>query len=331
MLVALRSVRATTRIAGRRIALFILGIASIGAAAAQDSNFAHSIADIEARLLQPLKVVEIEQARPSLEGDRSARVVLADHGGGPPIVAKWKPVRAGAEGFNNEPRYELAAYRFQKFFLDEGEYVVPPVVLRSESSASYAALNSAAEPTLKGSSSVLFLLAYWVENVTNNNPFREELFESDLTYARHWGNTNILTHLISHRDGNLGNLLISTAPDAPRVFSVDNDVAFGSEVSGNGEPWSRLRVDRLPRRTIDRLRVLTLGELEAALGVVAEFTIIDGQLVPAALGANLAPRRGVRMVEDRVQVGLTSSEIRDIESRIRRLLRRVDRGSIETF
>jgi hypothetical protein len=77
--------------------------------------------------------------------------------------------------------------------------------------------------------------------------------------------------------------------------------------------------------------VLTLGELEAALGVVAEVTILDGQLVPAALGANLAPRRGVRMVEDRVQVGLTSSEIRDIESRIRRLLRRVDRGSIETF
>jgi hypothetical protein len=313
---------------------FVLTSLALAATAvnAQDANVRYPIAYIEGRLLHtPLEILEMEQARPSIEGDRSARVTLASPSGGEAIGAKWKPVHAGAQGFNNEPRYELAAYRFQTLFLDEEEYVVPPTVLRSKTLEEYRALRPAAEPTLRGTSSVLFLLSYWVEAVTNRDPFRAELFETDLDYARHWGNLNILTHLINHADGNIGNLLISSAPDSRRVFSVDNDVAFRSEVSRQGNPWSRLHVTRLPHGTIERLRALTLDDLDAAMGVVAEFAVVDGHLVPVEPGPNLDRRRGVRIRDDRVQFGLTSVELGDVESRIQRLLRRVDRGRLETF
>ncbi len=301
-------------------------------AAAQDTNVLHSIEEIEARLMEePLPVVDMAQARPQIAGDRSARVVLAGPTGEAAIRAKWKPVARGGQGFNNEPRYELAAYRLQKLFLDEPDYVVPPVVLRSMRLEEYEELRPGARPTLPNTSSVLFLLSYWLENVTNLEPFQETLFRLDPVYARHWGNLNLLTHMIDHKDENVGNILISLDVANRRVFSVDNDVAFRSEASDRGDRWRRLQVDRLPAATVERLRSLTREDLEATLGVVAEFQRVGDHLVPARPGPNLDPGRGVRVRDGRVQFGLTSREIRDLERRIERLLQDVDRGRLATF
>jgi hypothetical protein len=309
------------------LVLVLVPLVATGADPALDS-IALPVAQIESRLLGPLAVLGSEQARPKIEGDRSARVQLAGAEGEPPLSAKWKPVAPPGQGFNNEPRYELAAYQFQKLFLDECEYVVPPIVLRALPLEEYRQERPDGQETLRGTDSALFLLSYWLENVTNRDPWDPDRFRSDPRYARHWGNLNILTHLIDHKDGNIGNLLISENPDDPRVFAVDNDVAFRSEVSDRGDPWASLQVDRLPAATLERLRRITLDDLERALGVLAEFSIENGVLLAAEPGENLQPRAGVRRKEDRVQFGLTTLEIRTLKRRIDRLLMLAGRGRI---
>lgn len=287
---------------------------------------------IESRLRGPLEILEMTQARPSVEGDRSARVVLAGPEGEPGIEVLWKPVAPPGEGFNNEPRYALAAYRLQSLFLDECEYVVPPVAMRALPVDEYKRLRNEAPVTVRTTGSVLFLLSYWLSDVSPDDPWDAARFEADPRYARHWGNLNILTHLIDHKDANFGNLLVSTHPEDPRLFAVDNDVAFDSRISDQGDPWSPLLVDRLPQKTVDRLRAISDEDLERAIGVVAEFQLKDGVLVPVeALGDNLAKRRGLRGARGRVQFGLTSTEIRDVRQRIDALLRAVDKGRIRTI
>lgn len=286
------------------------------------------VALIEARLAGPLNVIAAEQARPKIDGDRSARVQLAGADGEPVITAKWKPVAPPGQGFNNEPRYELASYALQKLFLDECEYVVPPIVLRALSLDEYRQHRADGQATLRGTSSALFLLSYWLADVTNASPWDANRFATDARYARHWGNLNILTHLVDHKDSNIGNLLISRHPEDPRVFAVDNDVAFRSEDSDVGDTWKRLQVRRLPAATLARLGALTRADLDEALGVVAEFRIVDGLLVATTPGENMDPRRGVRSTADRVQFGLTAQEINDVMRRIERLVADANRGRV---
>jgi hypothetical protein len=302
-------------------------------APAGDTNILYPVEYIEQRLRAPgLEIVGIERARP-LEEDRSRRVTLAERDGDPAMDVHWKPVAPPGHGFNNEPRYELAAYRFQQMFLDEPDYVVPPTVLRAMPIEEYREYRSVRAPTIRGTQSVLFLLSYWIQNlaVDTVDPFDQALFDRDAGYARHFANTNLLTHLIDHKDGNHGNVLVSMDAADRRVFAVDNDVAFRSLVSDRGDRWRRLHVDRLPASSVERLRAITRADLERELGVVTEFEIIDGYLQPAQLGPNLGANRGVRIRDGRVQFGLTRAEIRDLERRITRLLADVDRGRIGTF
>ncbi|NGX15812.1 hypothetical protein [Wenzhouxiangella sp. XN24] len=295
-------------------------------------NILFPVAYIENRLHGPLEILDAKQARPSVEGDRSARVVLAGPDGEPGMEVLWKPVSPPGDGFNNEPRYALATYRLQSLFLDECEYVVPPVVMRALTRDEYRSLRNEAPATILTTDSVLFLLSYWLSEVSPNDPWDAARFATDPRYARHWGNLNILTHLIDHKDANYGNLLVSTHPDDPRLFAVDNDVAFDSRISDRGDTWSPLLVDRLPQKTIDRLRSITRDDLEQALGVVAEFHLEDGVLTPVAtFGKNLANTRGVRSRRGRIQFGLTRAEIRQVQRRIDDLLEAVDEGRIGTF
>jgi hypothetical protein len=299
----------------------------------EDTNILFPVDYIEERLRAPaLEILGMERSRP-LEEDRSRRVTLGGTDGEPDMEAHWKPVAPPGEGFNNEPRYELAAYYFQKMFLDEPEYVVPPTVLRAMPIEQYRELRSVRGPTIRGTQSVLFLLSYWVQNlaVDTVDPFDPDLFEWDETYALHFANTNLLTHLIDHKDGNHGNVIVSMDPMNRRVFAVDNDVAFRSEVSDQGDRWRRLLVDRVPARSVDRLREITRERLEQELGVVAEFQVVDGYLQPVERGENLGAGRGVRTRDDRVQLGLTTREIRDLERNIQRLVQNVDRGRIGVF
>jgi hypothetical protein len=319
----------------------VLGVAVLAApapAAGQqeataDTNIVFPIAYIEQRLQEPeLEIIELDRSRP-VEADRARRVVLAGRDGEPPMQVHWKPVAPPGSGFNNEPRYELAAYRFQKMFLAEEEYVVPPAVLRAMPIDEYQDIQAFRRPTIRGTRSVLFLLSYWIQNLSVDtvDPFQPSMFELNPGYHRHFANANLLTHLIDHKDGNHGNLLVSLDGLNTRVFAVDNDVAFRSEVSDRGDRWRELLVKQLPAATVERLRGITREQMDAELGVLAEFQIVDELLVPVEPGPNAGPRRGVRTGDGRVQFGLTQGEIGDLHNRIRNVLREVDRGRIGVF
>jgi hypothetical protein len=298
-----------------------------------DTNILFPIAYIEQRLREPeLEIIELDRSRP-VEADRARRVTLAGRDGEPPMMVHWKPVAPPAQGFNNEPRYELAAYHFQKLFLDEHEYVVPPSVLRAMPIDDYQDVQAFRHPTIRGTRSVLFLLSYWIQNlhVDTVDPYRPEMFALNEGYERHFANANLLTHLIDHKDSNHGNVLVSRDGLNMRVFVVDSDVAFRSPVSDRGERWRTLHVNRLPASTVERLRTITREMLDAELGVLAEFRIVDDLLEPVEPGPNAGPRRGVRTGDGRVQFGLTQGEIGDLHNRIRTLLREVDRGRIRVY
>jgi hypothetical protein len=246
------------------------------------------------------------------------------------VIVKWASSAKGGHAFNNAPRYEAAAYELQKLFLPPEEYVVPPTALRAFPLATAQTADAGARPTFDNASSVVTLVQYWMSSVTNDDFWDKDRFEADTMYARYLGNMNAFTHLIDHRDANTGNFLISTSP-TPRVFAVDNGVAFRSERSDRGTEWGRLRVDRLPHATMERLRALTEDEVHAALEVLVEFTVQNGELVQVPAGPNLDDKKGVREKDGRVQMGLTRAEIGDITKRIRELLKRVDDGKIQTF
>jgi hypothetical protein len=299
----------------------------------QDTNILFPVSYIEQRLRAPrLELSAMERTR-VLEEDRSRRVTLIGQDGEPDMMVHWKPVAPPGEGFNNEPRYILAAYRFQRMFLSEPDHVAAPVVLRAMPIDEYREYRTVRGPTIRGTSSVLYLLSYWIQHlaVDTVDPFDKGLFERDTTYARHFANANLFTHLIDHKDGNHGNVVVSMNHYNRRVFALDNDVAFRSRTSDLGDRWRHLHVNRLPASSIERLRALTRADLERELGVVAEFEIVDGHLVAVEPGRNLRPGRGVRVQDGRVQFGLNDGEIRDLERRIANLLRDVDRGRITTF
>jgi hypothetical protein len=263
-------------------------------------------------------------------GDRTQQVTL-QFPDSVLIKVKWANAPRGGGTFNNEPRYERAAFVLQQLFLGEDEYVVPPTILRVFPLEYVRAQVPGISPTFGTAASVVVALQYWVPLLTPENFWDRERAETDTVYARRIGNMNILTYLIRHADANIGNFLISKVPDDPRVYSVDNGVSFRSVPSNRGYEWRDLRVKRLPAATVERLRAVTRADLDAALGVVAEFEIRDGALVEVPPGENLNPGRGVRKSASRIQLGLTAPEIGDVENRLRNLLKNVDSGKIAVF
>jgi len=294
---------------------------------ASDKNFTLPVKEIEEKLASlNFEVLQMRGAR--FENDATKRALLKF--GDTLIQVKWKKAERGGEAVNNQPRYELAAYELQKLFLDHDEYVVPPTALRCLPIDQYPKTESEASPTFKNTSYVFFALQYWLENVSNKFKFDKKRFKSDPTYARFIGNLNIFSYLIKHSDSNVGNFLISVLPSAPRVFVVDNGLAFGDIVSDRGFVWRRLKVKRLPNETIERLRKITHEDLQT-LGVVAQFETVDGQLIPTRATQNLNEKKGVRQKDGIIQFGLTSYEIKRVFNRLKKLLQRVDSGKIKTF
>lgn len=289
-------------------------------AAAQDQNIMLSIAEIETRLRdQPFRVLDWRGSR--RPEDRTQRVTIAFEDS-TVMRIKWANAPANGGAFNNQPRYEAAAYEIQKLFLEEDEYVVPPTLLRAFPIDYVREQMPEVKPTFENArGSVLVALQYWLGSVTSQNFWVPERARTDTAYARRIGNFNILTFLIRHSDANVGNYLISTAPEKPRVFSVDNGIAFSSNDSDRGTHWRELNVERFPRTTIERLSRVTREQLEQALGVLAEYEVRAGTLVPVAPGPNLGRNVGVRRTDDRVQLGLTTNEIREVYNRINELLR----------
>jgi hypothetical protein len=299
---------------------------------AQDSNFLLPIPELERRLqFEELDVFRMTNAR--FKNDPVKRVIMKWSDGRLTQVS-WKRAPEGGEAVNNAPRYEIAAYQLQKFFLTIDEYVVPPTVARSLPISVYREIDKETiqlSPTFDHTQSVLFVLQYWLENVSSKDYYDKKRSESDTTYARHLGNMNILTYLVRHNDSNVGNFLISTDPANPRLFSHDNGLAFESRVSDRGYEWREIRVKRLPRSTVERVREMQSAELHKKLGVLAQFAIENEQLRWVEPGVNLDPKEGVRVTEEVVQLGLTRKEIDGLVERQQKLLERIDKGKIAIF
>jgi hypothetical protein len=301
-------------------------------AGAVDANVPRPVAEIEAELADaPFTIVSAEISRPKAKGDITLRAELS-FAGGPPYRVKLRRAEPGAEDFNNRPRYDAAAYRLQTLFLDPADYVVPPTALRFMPVAELLAYAPQARPTFRGSDAVMVVLQYWLQQVqVVADVYDPAKFAADPGYARHVGQLNVFTYLIEHGDANVGNFLLSREPVAPRVFSVDNGVAFAFNESDRSEAWKQLRVDRLPADTVARLRQLTSEGLHRSLGVLAEWKLADGRWVPVAPGANLGPLRGVRVEADTLQLGLTRLEIDRVDRRRAQLLKLVDSGKVGTL
>ncbi len=311
--------------------VLLAGLALLGwppAAVGQDANLHLPVDTIEEALRYgEFRVAQIRDTR--FEGDRTQHAVLR-FDSGTIMRVKWaKAPRGGDSRFNNRPRYEMAAYELQKLFLDEPDYVVPPTVARCIPEDEYPA-TPYLRSTFDGTSSVVVLLQYWLNSVTGADVYDKDRLESDSVYARHLADMNILTYLIRHSDANPGNFVISTDSANPRVFAVDNGVAFG-DFSDRGDDWRRMRVDRLPRGTVERLRGISEADLHRALGVLAEFEVRGERLFQVPPTENLDPGDGVRREDDVIQMGLTKREIEGVYRRLRNLLEDVDEGKIEIF
>jgi len=296
----------------------------------QDGLITAPAAVIEGRLRdQSFEVVQ--QAGSRFNGDRTSHGLLhfADSSYMEVKLAKAPP---GGEAFNNQPRYEIAAYALQKLFLDEPDYVVPPTVARMVDLEHYQRITTAAgEPTFSDARSVLLVLQYWTLDVTSKGVFDKKRAEQDTAYARHLGDLNVLTFLIRQRDANAGNILISADSLHPRLFSVDNGVAFDSPASNRGTEWSTLRVKRLGQATAARLQRMRSEDLITALAVIAQFERRDGQYVAVERTANLDPYRGVRRKGDVLQLGLTGAEIDGVRERLEWLVGRMRSARVTTF
>ena len=298
---------------------------------AQDLNIPLPVDSIEYLLASAPFELPDDLTGTRFQGDRTMRVDLR-FDPTTTILTKWAPAPPGAEAFNNVPRYEVAAYRIQLLFLEEDEIVVPPTVMRAMPLDWYRTVANDVNRTFRGTEAVVVVLQSFVNFVSDEDVWDEDRFESDPAYARHWANANLLTYLIRHSDSNTGNLLISNFGSNPRVFSVDNGVAFNSIESDRGTRWRSLQVDRFPAATVERMRTLTEEQFHEALGVLAQWEVgEDEQLTRVPVTENIDSRRGVRQRDGQIQIGLTRDEIEDSWYRLEVFLGNVGNGRYQTF
>jgi ribosomal protein S17 len=308
---------------------FFPGILFCFSLPAQDSNIKYPLQEIE----KMLRYDAVEIAIPRdvrFKGDK-AKTAILKRDDGFFIRVKIKRAAQGGENYNNQPRYEIAAYLLQKLFLNPEEYIVPPTAGRAFSIEEYEKIETNAFPTFKNSPAVYCLLQYWLDNVSAEEILDEKRLASDSVYSKHIGNLNIFTYLIRHSDSNIGNFLISTDSLNSRVFAVDNEMAFGDITSERGYEWRNLVVKRFPRKTVKRLQKIQLEDLQKILAVVEQYEIREGQLVPVEATEPLDTTKGVRQSNDIIQLGLTEKEIKGVYKRLKEFLEKVDSGKIETF
>jgi hypothetical protein len=290
-------------------------------------------AALETRLAtDPLVILEQSGDVGGVMGVKKLRVRLGSEG--EEYFVKWKRAPSGdADGWNNTPRKEIAAYEIQKWFLEPENYVVPTVVPRCIPLDVYAALAPNPTSNMKGASCVMGALVIWLDHVTvPEKLFDAERFANDPLYARHLADFNVLTYLIEHEDGRRGNFLVSEHDEERRVFSIDNGVAFGARVKNWFVPnWHKIRVPALRKETVTRLRAVGPAQLEA-LGVFAELRAdANGVLQPVPHTKNREPEEGSRSEPGWLQLGLDDDEIEDLEERLEELLEDIDDGDIATY
>lgn len=249
------------------------------------------------------------------------------------VDVKWKAAPEGGDGWNSSPRREVGAYAVQELFLDPEDYPVPPAVARGISLDAYAAVDKDAVPNIPETQCVFGGMAAWLQNVAQPDPaFDPKRFSEDARYAFHFANLNLLAYLIAHRDARSNNFLMPTDPSNPRVFSIDNGIAFGG-VLYNFFTWhfDEIRTGGLPKQSIDRLRSVSRQQL-SKFGVLGELEADHASVLHAvAPGPNRDPEIGMRVATGRIQFGLTVSEIDGMATRLQDLLVRIDAGELRLF
>ena len=258
--------------------------------------------------------------------------IVRGDGKGLSFNAKFKAVPSTLDEFNNSPRRELAAYEAQKLIFDEGDYVVPPTVLYCANLARYKDLLKDAEP-FGDTGCTLGVLAYWVENVTDENVLDDKRFDRDPAYRYYMGNLNAFTVFIGHEDSLGDNILIAKDREQPKVLSIDNGLAFDAWGSNPfrfaARKWKRMQVDAIPAKTVKRLRELDGSDFET-LGVVAEIELRRGTIAHLPKTKPLNPEGGVRREGRMIQLGLTNKEITDMQAQVAKLLAKIDEGEVKS-
>jgi hypothetical protein len=242
------------------------------------------------------------------------------------VKFKWKPVPSGLDKINNSPRRELAAYEFQKLFLDPEDYVVPTTFLMCNP-------NSSHRPLWEGANCPLGVVSVWLVNVRSPELLYDvSRFVKEPNYAYYMSNLNLFTYLIAHGDGNPNNFLVSNDNQRRQIFSIDNGVALGHIPNPLVQNYfAKIEVPGLRKESVDRLRALRREDLDF-LGVVSELQLDErGVMVPVSPGPNLDPKRGAVARGDTLQFGLTVSEIDDVWARAQRVVADVDAGKIDVF
>ncbi|MGH8308181.1 MAG: hypothetical protein ACRETX_00135, partial [Steroidobacteraceae bacterium] len=262
----------------------------------------------------------IAEAAPIRFKNDIARRASARIGTDEPFQIKVRRAARQAQSFNNQPRYELAAYELQRLLFDPESEVVPPTVLRSMPLDEFRALDPRAGETFGGTGASLFIVQCWLKGVKPHpESIDEARFAADPAYARAISNLNVLTYLIEHKDSNAGNVMLAQTDGAVRAWAIDNGVAFESEESDVGAFWKPLRVPAIDPRLHERLKSIDRATLDRHLGVVAEFTLVDGNWVPRPPEANLGAMSGVRREGNVLQLGLTRKEIWAVHRRVEAL------------
>jgi len=299
-------------------------------------DFCLPVRKIEAMLRGgAMEILHVRVAKSGFSRPKVVHLGFAGEGPDQQIVirAKWKAAPRGGEGFNNRPHKELAAYQVQELFLEPSEYVVPPTIAGCIPLEEHRRMIGDAAPTFADTRCVFGVTAYWLQNATDDSARDLDRFRRDEAYRASLAKLNLLTYLIDHRDSRDANFLRSTDPDRPRVFTVDNGLAFGglkNPLTIFMEDWAEIRVPALPGAQIEKLRAVTRADL-GRLGVVAQYENREGVLVAVPPTGPLDEDEAVRISGSIVQLGLTREEIDGIAARLRRLLERVDAGEIGLF
>lgn len=246
--------------------------------------------------------------------------------------AKFKPAPVpDGDVMNNSPRREIAAYELQKLFLDEDDWVVPPTVLRCLDLDRHGEWLDQAEPWPE-TGCVLGVLAFWLDHVTGDDVLDGERFKRDAAYRHHVSNANVLTTLIGHQDSLGENIVVSTDPARPRVFAIDNGLAFEAmginPVALISSAWADMRVPVVPERTAARLQKLHAADLER-LRAVAQMKREGRRLEPVPVTPPMSPDEGVRREGDVIQWGLTVDETKNVHKRLIDLIAAIQKRELE--
>ena len=295
-----------------------------------DGNIPLPAAELQRRMQNdPFEIVAVAETHGGIMTTQKVTMAFAD---ATRVDAKWKAAPSSGEGWNNSPRRELAAYTVQQLFLDPDDYLVPPVAVRCIPVDAYRKISTSATPTLPHTTCVLGTLSAWLSNVeTPDKSWDPKRFAQDPRFAYHFGNLNILTHLIKHRDARRSNFLLSTDALNPQLFSVDNGISFDSLYNFFAWHFDKIRVANLPRQSIERLQKVTPDQLQALAVLIELQPDGDGTLRVSPATPAADHTHGVRMVGKGIQMGLTREEIATIEERLQALLADVRSGREQVF